>query len=154
DDKQLLMIQEISINQSYLWLVDVSAGSKKLLTPKIGDQEIAYGAPRFSKDGRGVYAATDRDSEFVRLAYLDLARRAAVYLTTPVAWDVNAIALTDDGRTIAFVTNEDGIGRLYLLDTHARKYRPVAGVPTGIVADDLRFHKNSRDLGFQVSSAR
>jgi dipeptidyl aminopeptidase/acylaminoacyl peptidase len=154
DDKQLLVLQEISANQSYLWLVDVAGGSKKLLTPKVADQEIAYSGARFSKDGKGIYVTTDRDSEFARLTYLDLNGATPLYLTSPISWDVDAFALSDDGRTIAFVTNEDGIGRLYLLDTRTRKFRPVPGVPAGIVSNDLRFHKNSRDLGFQVSSAR
>ena len=53
DNKKLLVLQEISANQSYLWLADAATGEKKLLTPKIGDQEIAYGDGLFSKDGKG-----------------------------------------------------------------------------------------------------
>jgi Tol biopolymer transport system component len=34
DNKKLLVLQEVSANQSYLWLADVATGEKKLLTPK------------------------------------------------------------------------------------------------------------------------
>jgi len=153
DNKQLLLLQEISANQSYLWLVDIASGEKKLLTPKIGDQEIAYGAAAFSKDGKGVYLNTDRDSEFARLTYFDLATQQPTYLTSDIKWDVDEISLSEDGKTVAFVTNEDGVGRLYLLDTRTRKYRAVSGVPQGVIGG-LRFHRNSRDLGFVVNSAR
>jgi Tol biopolymer transport system component len=34
DDKQLLLLQEISANETYIWLVDVASGQKKLLTQK------------------------------------------------------------------------------------------------------------------------
>ena len=54
DDKQLLLLQEISANETYVWLVDVAAGQKKLLTPKAQEQ-VAYGDAKFSKDGKGFY---------------------------------------------------------------------------------------------------
>src|SRR6266705_3351872 len=41
DDKTLLAVEEISVNESYLWLVDVESGQKTLLTPK-GGEKIAY----------------------------------------------------------------------------------------------------------------
>src|SRR5262249_13111506 len=69
DNKKLLLEQGLSANQSYLWLADVASGEKKLLTPKTGDDEIAYGRSRFSQDGKGIYITTDRDSEFQRLRY-------------------------------------------------------------------------------------
>jgi dipeptidyl aminopeptidase/acylaminoacyl peptidase len=153
DNRKLLVHQEISANQSYLWLVDAASGEKKLLTPKSGSEEVAYGRGVFGKDGRGLYTTTDRDSEFQRLAYFDLAAMKPEYLTTDVKWDVDDFELSDDGKTLAFVTNEDGIAKLYLMNTATRKYRAVAGLPTGQIGG-LRFHKNSRDLGFVINTAR
>ena len=152
DNKKLLVIQSISISQSYLWLVDVASGTKTQLTPK-SDTEIAYDEARFSKDGKGIYVTTDRDSEFLRLAYIDLAGTQPVYLTSDIKWDVNEFEVAEDGRTVAFNSNEDGISKLYLLDTRTRKYRPVTGVPVGVITGFV-VHKNSRDLGFSVTSAR
>jgi len=153
DNKKLLVQQEISANESYLWLVDVEGGEKRLLTPKVGDQQVAYSRARFSKDGKGFYTTTDRDSEFHRLAYFDLVSLKPVYLTPDLKWDVDRFELSDDGKTLAFVSNEDGVGKLYLLDTAQRRYRPVSGIPTGQVLVPV-FHKNNRDLGFVVSTAR
>lgn len=152
DNKSLLVLEEVSINQSYLWLADLSTGSKKLLTPK-GGEEASYNRARFSHDGKGIYVTTDRDSEFQRLAYFDLATMTPVWLTSEIKWDVEEFDLSNDGKTAAFVTNEDGIGRLHLLDLATRKYHAVTGVPTGIIGG-LRFHKNSQDVGFTVSSAK
>lgn len=152
DNKKLLVLQEISANQSYIWLVDVASGEKKLLTPK-GSEEIAYGSGIFSSDGKGFYTTTDRDSEFHRLAYFDLATMQPTYLTSDIKWDVDDVALSENGKTLAFVTNEDGIGKLYLMDTATRKYHPVTGLPAGQVSG-LNFHKNSRDLGFVINTAK
>jgi len=153
DGRQLLVLEYISANESYLWLVNSSSGDKTLLTPKGGDVKIAYSGGRFSKDGKGIYVTTDKDSEFHRFAYIDLASKQHTYLTAHIAWDVDEFDLSDDGARIAFVSNEDGYGVLHLLDTASRKESPVPGLPEGIIFG-LRWHKNSRDLGFSINSAR
>ena len=73
DDKQLIVGESISVNESHLWLVDITTGQKKRLTPGDGAEKVAYGTAEFSKDGKGLYVTTDKDSEFQRLAYIDLA---------------------------------------------------------------------------------
>ena len=102
DDKQILLAQEVSANETYVWLVDVASGQKKLLTPK-GSEQVAYGESKFSKDGKGFYSTTDRDSEFQRLAYFDLATMQPAYLTSDIKWDVDEMDLSDDGKMLAFV---------------------------------------------------
>lgn len=153
DDRQILLVEYISANESYHWLVDVSTGGKTLLTPKGGPEKVAYGGGQFSHDGRGLYITTDRDSEFQRLAYVDLATKKHTYLSSHIPWDVDYFELSPDGRTVAFVTNEDGLGVLHLLDTRTGQEKPVPQLPPGSVFG-LEWHKNSRDLAFQMSSAR
>ena len=89
DDKKLLVINEVSANQTSLWLVDVASGEKKLITLKAGAEEVAYSGGPFSRDGKGFYTTTDRDSEFQRLTYFDLATMQPSYLTTDIKWDVD-----------------------------------------------------------------
>ena len=36
DDTKLAVVESISVNESYLWLVDVATGAKTLATPKGG----------------------------------------------------------------------------------------------------------------------
>lgn len=40
-----------------------------------------YDAPQFSKEGKGIYVITDHDSQFRRLAYLNLATGQYKYLS-------------------------------------------------------------------------
>src|SRR5205807_1662737 len=82
DDKQLIVIAEISINESYLWLFNAATGEKKELTPRPaeGAEKIAYSRARFAKDGKGIFVTTDRDSELQRLAYVDLTSGKHTYL--------------------------------------------------------------------------
>src|SRR5439155_262555 len=109
DDRQILLAQGISANETYLWLVDVATGQKRLLTPKQEGDSVAYGAAQFSRDGQGVYVTTDRGSEFQRLAYVDLATRRYRDLTNGIPCDVDEFDLSPDGRSIACVTNEDAV---------------------------------------------
>jgi len=152
DRLKLLVVNEVSAEESYLWLMDAASGEKKLLTPK-GDVKVNYSGGHFSKDGKSFYTTTDKDSEFHRLASIDLATGQYTYLSSQIPWDVDEFDLSDDGRTIAFVTNEDGYGVLHLVDTATGKENPVPKLPKGIVSG-VSWNKNSRDLGFDLSSAR
>ena len=153
DDRKLLLGEFLSVNESYLWLADSATGEKTLLTPKGGAEKVSYSGASFSKDGRGLYATTDKDSEFQRLAYIDLSTRQHTYLTDHIKWDVDEFALSPDGRTIAFVTNEDGVGRLHLMDAKTGKERAAPELPAGVVGG-LLWHENGRDLGFTINTAR
>jgi dipeptidyl aminopeptidase/acylaminoacyl peptidase len=153
DNRKILVREEISANEGYLWIVDANSGEKTLITPKGAAVKISYGGGEFSKDGRGIYVTTDKDSEFQRLAYVDLASKQHNYLSSHISWGVDEFDLSFDGNTMAFVTNEDGFGVLHVLDTKTGKEKPVPDLPKGIVSG-VRWHKNNRDLGFNITSAR
>ncbi|MGA7313660.1 MAG: prolyl oligopeptidase family serine peptidase [Silvibacterium sp.] len=155
DGSHLLLLEELSINQSNLYLVDSATGDKKQITPpqQTGAQ-IFYGPAVFSKDGKGIYLTTDRDSNFQRLAYLDLATMTPRYLTTSIPWDVEEFALSEDGKNIAFITNENGLSKLYILETgNNYEYHPVENLPAGVIGG-LNFHPNNEDVGFSLTSAK
>jgi len=152
DDRQLLVGEYLSVNQSRLYLVDVASGNRTPLIPDERDT-VSYGDAEFSRDGRGIYLTTDAGSEFQRLAYLDLATRRITPLTASINWDVDGFDLSPNGRTIAFAANEAGVSRLYLMDTRSRRIRPVANVPVGNIGS-ANWHERLPLLGFTVSSAR
>ena len=151
DEKTLLIIEEISVEESHLWLVDVASGRRTPLTPP--GERVSYGLAVFAHDGRGVFLTSDKGSEFLRLAYLDLNTKAMTTLTGEISWDVENLELSPDGRTLAFVTNEAGISRLRLMDTGTRDARLVSGIPTGVIGG-LLWHPAGNELAFTVASAR
>jgi dipeptidyl aminopeptidase/acylaminoacyl peptidase len=153
DDRRIVAIQQISANESYVWAFDVATGIKELLTPKVDGQLVAYGSAQFSKDGRGLYVTTDRDSEFQRLAYLDLKTHQYTFLTDYIKWDILDFKLSPDGKMIAVQSNEDGLLTLHLINTHTGRDIPLANFPPGYV-DGFRWHKGGRYLGFTLDSVR
>jgi dipeptidyl aminopeptidase/acylaminoacyl peptidase len=152
DDKTLLVTEFISANESHYWLVDVATGAKTELTPR-SEKGVANAKALFSKDGKGIYFVTDRDNEFGRLAYMDLATKKVTYLTSSISWDVDDFDLSKDGKRLAFVTNEAGASKLFLLNTATKQYKAVPGVPMSVISS-LRFHNNSNDLAVALNSAQ
>jgi dipeptidyl aminopeptidase/acylaminoacyl peptidase len=149
DGKRIVVEDRRSVHDSSLYLVDVATGGKQLLTAKQG----SYGNVQFAKNGKGLYLTTDHGSEFERLAYLDLATRELTFLRPGQKWDAGELELSDDGRRLAWVLNEDGFSKLTVMDTATRQDLPLPPVPRSVISG-LRWHHNGRDLGFSLSSAR
>jgi dipeptidyl aminopeptidase/acylaminoacyl peptidase len=156
DDRRLLVDENVSANESYLHWLDVASGEKHTLTPRNARKEdptVAYGGGRWSQDGKSVYTTSDKDSEFLRLVRLDVATGAATVVSGDVPWDVEDFALSDDGRLLAYLVNEDGMSRLRLIDTTTGKALPTPDLPAG-TASGLQFRPGSHEMGFAVSWAR
>ena len=153
DDKKILLKEELSINESYLWLLDTATGDKTALTPRDTKEKVSYGDAEFSKDGKGAYVTTDSDSEFHRLAYLDLATKQTKYLTSKIPWDVDGFDLSHDGKRIAFVTNEAGVSVLHVRSAGSEADAALPKLPTGVIGA-LRWQHDSRELGFSIVNAR
>ena len=153
DDTALAVLEYVSINESYVWLVDAASGERTLVTPKGGPERIAYANVRFSSDGRGLYLTTDRASEFRRLAYLDLATGEHRTLTPQIDWDVEEFELSPDGDMIALVTNEDGTSVLHLAEAASGREQSVPKLPSGVISG-LEWHPSGDRLGFSISTAQ
>jgi len=153
DDRKILLLEELSINESYLWLVDTATGEKTSVTPRNAAEKVSYGEARFSKDGKGIYVTTDKDSEFHRLAYIDLETKQPTYLTTSIHWDVETFDLAHDGKLLAFVTDEEGLSVPHVRDTSNGKEMPLPRLPSGVIGR-LRWHKNGHELGFSLGNTR
>jgi dipeptidyl aminopeptidase/acylaminoacyl peptidase len=153
DDRRLIALEFLSINRSYLWLVDVATGARTELTPRQTPDTVAYDDARFSSDGRSAYVTTDQGSEYLRLARMDLATRRLTPLTAGIDHDVTAFEPSPDGRRIAFTVNADGISKLYLLDTRTGVSREVPNIPVGLIGA-LRWHRSLGLLGFSLSNVR
>lgn len=152
DDAKILVLEELSVNESYLWIFDAATGEKTELTPRRGDVKVSYDSPHFSRDGKGVYFTSDEGSEYRQLRYMDLATKQIKTLSGSIPWDVDELALSWDGKTIAFLTNEDGLSALHLLDTATGRELPGPKLPVGVVSE-LRWHRKFRELAFNIVSA-
>ncbi len=152
DETKLLLSEYVSANESFVHLVDLPTGAVTLLTPKTGEKTV-QDAAKFARDGRSIFLLSDAGSEFTQLVQLELASGTRKVLTAGLAWDVGQFELSPDGKTIAFVTNEDGISVLHLLDLATGRDTPQKQVPVGVIGG-VEWHENGRDLGFTLDAAR
>ena len=151
NDQTLLAVEGISVNQSYLYLVDSSRGEKTLVTPK-STEKIAYSPIGFSADGNGIYVTSDRDSEFQRISYIELESRKPKYITTN-AWDIESAQLSYNRKLLAYIVNENGLSKLHVLDLVTGKLKTLPKIPVGVIGG-LVWHENNHDLAFSINSAR
>lgn len=152
DDQRLLVMEYVSINETYLWLMDIEGDEKTLLTPKGGAEKVAFWDAAFAPGGQSLYVTTDKNSEFLRLARLDFGTGQIEILTPHIPWDVTEFDLSPDGALIAFVSNEDGADVLHLWDTAAGQDLPVPQLPLGIVSG-VRWHSQGKLLAFNLMDA-
>ena len=155
DNRRLLLYEYVSANEAYLHWIELAGGPPHALTPRPakGAPTVAYQLGRWSADGGSIYTLSDRDSEFLRLVRLDLATGASTVLSGDLPWDVEQFDLSDDGRVLAFFTNEDGVSRLHLLDAASGTALPAPELPAG-VSNGVLFRHGSHELAFDVSWAR
>lgn len=143
-----------------LFLVDLKTSDTTLLTPHEG--EARFEAPHFNVDGSQLYILSDRDSEFVRVAVIDVATQALRWLSDDT-WDCDTLGLSADQTYLAYSRNEDGTSKLYVVDL--TQFTLVAGesasdlpvvkglpaLPDGVVVG-ASWNRRGRSMGLTLSS--
>jgi len=155
DGQQVLVGRFDSNIRNQLLLVDTATGVVRSLTPEITEGPAQHVSAAWSADRRGLYLLSDRGRQFLSLAWLDLATTELTYLRDD-PWDVEALALTEDGTHMALATNEDGYSRLELFDVSAgweeRRELPVPALPQGIL-HELSWSRDGARLAFTLDTA-
>ena len=152
DESKLLLEEYVSANESFIHLLDLKTGTKELLTPK-GLEKVAWSGAKFARDGKTFFSTTDQGAEFQRLVEVDIAKKTHRVLTAKIPWDVEHFDLSPDGSTLAFITNEDGVGVLHLMNAKTGRELKTPKLPLGVLSG-LDWHENSRELAFTLSAAK
>jgi len=149
DGSKLLMIRYVSINESYPAVLEIASKRLTPIAPPAGAMaaKISYGSLVFSPDGEAVYATCDGLGEFRSLARIDLASGNYVWLSDEIPWNVEEVEVHAETGQVAFVTNDDGAGGLYLLEDDTPRRLDL---PLGIISG-LEFSPDGTALGFTLS---
>ena len=148
DGQRLTLLKHVSATEAELHLLHADSGTVRQLSPE--RPTAAYGHAIFDGTADGLFVTSDRDGEFTQLYHLDLRTMDWTPLSASIPWNVEAMALSPDGRTLGFVTNEDGYASLHLLDTRSGKVQPLQ-LPRGLVFG-LRFSREANVLGFTLAT--
>ncbi|HEX5228079.1 MAG TPA: prolyl oligopeptidase family serine peptidase [Bryobacteraceae bacterium] len=149
DGKQILLMLEHSAVVSEVYLLDVANGQKQKLGPDVA--EAGWFLPRFANNGH-VYAISNAGSDNTQVVSIDLASPKATALKGDLKWDVEDLAVSRDGRYVAYLANEDGYGNLHVWDSTSRKEALLPAIPEGVL-DGLRWSNTGHEVGFTLASS-
>lgn len=150
DKRTALIARNISNRETRLSLLDLTTGQATPLA--FTDAPARYENARFTPDGRSILVITDADSDVRRLVEIELASGKRRVVAPDLKWDVEAYDLTDDGRVLAYVVNEDGFSRLVVQDRLTRRALPQPELPRGVLTA-LDFSPDGRRLAVALTTA-
>ncbi len=151
DCSKLTVVEMISVKESYLHMLDVASGKAERISPR--EEKFAYSGGAFSADGKSLYFTSDKAGQFQNLYRRDLATGKDVNLTPSLNWDVDGVTVAPTGDRIAFVTNEDGMSKVYLAkpDAAAGAYEPVSSIPMGLIGG-LSFSNDGKRMSVTITT--
>ncbi len=147
DDSKLLIGNYLSASESTLHILDVATGETRQVHPEIAEP-VSYGAAAFAKDGDGIFYTSDHRQEFQKLAYYDTVHNVSKPLIPEIEWNVESIALSEDGRLMALSVNEAGFSAAYLLNLKTLEKERL-NLPPGIVGG-MKFRRDGERIAFSL----
>lgn len=155
DGKYVLVARQETNTRNQLFLVDTTSGEARNLTPDTGTGPALHRATAWSADRQGLYLISNRGRQFHSLAYLDLTTTQLTYLND-ASWDVELLAVTRDGNTMAVVMNEDGYSLMAIFDVskgwEERQTLPAPTLPGGVI-NELAWSEDGSRLAITFTSA-
>ncbi len=155
DGNQLLVMKYVSAAESYPGVVDVASGELEMFPVDGG--KAAFGGLAFAPDGKAVYFISDeplqgKPQEFKTLRYHDPATGKFEVLTARIPWDIQDFTIAEDGRHLAFTSNEDGISKLRVLSLPGHEEVRLPALPIGVIGG-LAFSPDGKRLALTLNSA-
>ena len=119
--------------------------------------KAAFGGFAYAPGGNGVYYVSDepvagKPSEFQTLRYHDADANTAPRQLSTVPWDVDSFEVSEDGKHLAYVTNEDGINKLTVLALPSHRPVRLPQLPVGLIGG-LAFSPDGKRLALTLNSA-
>ena len=152
DGKQLVLGEYVSINESYLWLLDIATGKLTEITDR-SVKGVSQSNANFSSIPNEIWFITDKDNEFERLASMNLNTKKTTYYTSNIPWNIENFKLSNDKKSIVFISNEAGLNKMYLMNTATKAYKEVKNLPIGLISDP-HFTKDNQTIFFNQSTAQ
>lgn len=120
-----------AISDNTIWLLDLSTGYTRQV-PCHG-VVASFTHPVWKSDSSGFYLLTEKDSEFIYIAFYDLENNEMkpVYGEN---WDIDNLAISHDDRYLAFTINEEGYSNLKILELGIDRFVEMPKLPRGVIS--------------------
>jgi len=151
DDRYLALSEEITTNNSNMYLLDTQSGKTELLSAHEGD--VQYSAQYFSLDGTKLIYLTNEGSEFMYLASYDIASKTKTKLEE-APWDIMYSSLSRNGKYRVVAINNDARTEIKIYDeSEGGKLLKVEGLPEGDITG-VNISDSEKLMSFYVSSSK
>ncbi len=153
DGKMLLVQYYAGITDSRIYVLNVASGDLNLLVGSL-EEPTSSVASGFNHDDTAVLFVSNQRGNAAEIGSVPVSGEGPFqYVKESITWDVSEFELSSDGKRGAFVTNEEGISKLYLFDPKKMAYERVRKTPVGVISS-LRFSPDGRKLGMTLNTAR
>ncbi len=146
--RRLLLADVTRPHADVLYLLAAASGSLERLP--VPPARIA--SARFAPGGSAIYLLSDQGGQFERLFRFDLGTHVLEPVSARTPWDIEQLAVSADGRYVAYTVDDDGRSILTVIDNRLKLAVPVPWLRDGVIGN-IRFGSGDR-LAFNYQSAR
>ena len=154
DDGSKIIVSQSSTRFSLdndLYLVDAKTKQATHLTPH--DEATLYTDVHFLPGGNSIILGTNQNGEYITLSKMDLATKKLEPISK-TNWDLDATAVSDDGKTFAYTINTEGYSQLYVALTATPNKEVSFELPAKGIVGGLDFSKDGTKLAFSFVSPK
>ena len=151
DDRYIALSENITTNNSNMYLFDTQSGKSELLSAHAGD--VQYNPQYFSLDGSKLIYLTNEGSEFMYLASYDIATKAKTKLEA-APWDIMYATLSRNGKYRVVAINNDARTEIKIYDeSKGGAIVKIEGLPEGDITG-VTISDSEKLMSFYVSSSK
>ncbi len=152
DDKFILISEFVSRTEAHYYLLEVETGKLTELTDSQSSKAY-YSQGEFDAEGKGIYLVTDLNSNFKRVAYLEISKKEIRFISEDISWDVDEIEINKQCDRMMFSTNEAGETKIYKIDLPNGKPASLNLMPKS-VSGNMKFHNDGIHISISINSAK
>lgn len=162
-DEAILALKKQSTRGDAVLAARNSAAFRRLTLRSRNGKSAAYSTPHMAQDGSTIWAISNRDSTVRRLVQIHVKTGKESVMVGHLNVDVEAFAVSQVARRIAFLTRENGASVLRFLDLDSKQELPRPALLPGNISN-LHWQHEVHDragmapsddtLAFNLSSAK
>ncbi len=152
DDERLLLTDFQSNSDQYLYIHNLETGETRRLTPE--SERCRYLYSNWGPGGEYVYTATDRETDTLSLARIDVSKGQVDILRNDTNWNVDGLMIHQESGRMVFQRNVDGYSDLSLMQINGDSLEELKGpdLPEGVVGS-MDFDPAGEQLALTLTGA-
>jgi dipeptidyl aminopeptidase/acylaminoacyl peptidase len=149
---QFLSIRHYKSNfDSELYILDLDNGN--LTQVKEGPESAIYSGGVWSADASRLFFTTNYGTDKTQLRVYNVLNEKVFSVSDKISWNIGGLTLSPNGRYLAFQANENGVDKVYIMDTDSYSYFQLKNLPDGLVGN-MAWHDDNNRLALSMSTSK